>query len=191
MSKKVVYQTLEDRDTDLDQLELNGPYLCNWENSWLGDGYYFWDTFIDNAHWWGNEVRKYRNGYIICQALCDFDTIKCLDLVGNTEQLLMLRNSYELLKNNGIANKSTTVKRLLSYFLKDIKILNVEAVRASGVKSKNDYSKYSVKLFFEIEKKSYLDFSPPIQICFFKKKSLNLREYRIIFPVKYDKNYVV
>ncbi len=61
---KIVYQTLEDRFTDLDKLEREGPYICSWENSWLGDGYYFWEAFIENAHWWGREIRKYANGYM-------------------------------------------------------------------------------------------------------------------------------
>lgn len=77
MATKIVYQTLEDRQTDLDKIESNGPYSCRWENSWLGNGYYFWDTFIDNAHWWGVEGRKYKNGYIICQAECDFNDTEC------------------------------------------------------------------------------------------------------------------
>lgn len=191
MSVKTIYQTLEDRNTDLDQLELHGPYLCNWNNSWLGDGYYFWDTFIENAHWWGKEVRMYPNGYIICEAKCNYDVDKCLDLVGNTEQLLMLKNSYELLKKKGMTKKTTTVRRLLNHLIRDIKVIDIEAVRAAGVRSKNEFSDYTIKLLFEIDKKSYLDFTPPIQICFFRKKSLNLRDYRIIFPEKYDRNYVV
>ena len=182
---------MEDRSADLDELELNGPYKCTWRNSWLGDGYYFWDTFIVNAHWWGNEVRKYRNGYIICQALCDFDEKRCFDLVGNTENLLLLNKSFEDLKKKGVIKSNATVKRLLSYLISDIKVLEAEAVRACGVRSKSEYSKYTLKMIFEHNNSSYLDFSPPIQICFFKKTSLNLRDYRIIFPVKYDKNYVV
>jgi hypothetical protein len=49
---KEVFQTLENRGTNQTHLEQGGPYICHWENSWLGDGFYFWDTFLENAHWW-------------------------------------------------------------------------------------------------------------------------------------------
>ncbi len=101
-TKKEVYQTLENRGTNLNKLVSEGPYLCNWENSWLGDGYYFWDTFIENAHWWGQEIRKYPNGYIICKAICDYSDESCFDLAGNTEHLKMLKDTYDFMKKEGL-----------------------------------------------------------------------------------------
>ena len=71
MKDKILYQTLDDND-NADYVEQNAPFPCDRKNSWLGTGYYFWDTFIENAHWWG-EV-NYKNSYIICKAVCDFDT---------------------------------------------------------------------------------------------------------------------
>ncbi len=183
MATKTVYQTLEDRETDLDKLELNGPYPCDWKNSWLGDGYYFWDTFIQNAHWWGSEIRMYQNGYIICEAKCDFNDSECFDLVGNTEHLKRFLETYEFLKSEKLANSNTTVRRILDYLRKNRKGFMFSAIRATGNKSKSLNSIYSFNLIFENNKTPYLDLIPPIQICFFSKKSLNLRDYKIVFPI--------
>ncbi|MBK9689303.1 MAG: hypothetical protein IPO65_16695 [Saprospiraceae bacterium] len=69
---KTVYQTLENRGNQ-DYVENNGPFLCSRNNAWLGNGYYFWDSFIENAHWWGWKVKKFTNGYFICEAFYDFE----------------------------------------------------------------------------------------------------------------------
>lgn len=191
MATKTVYQTLENRGKPSDIVK-NGPYDCKWENSWLGDGFYFWDTFIDNAHWWGKEIRKYTNGYIICQAICDidFNEDKCCDLLGNTEHIQMFKNAYELLRSEGIANETTTVKRLIT-FLKDSGLFNYEAVRASGTKSRKPTSPYNFHLDFEANRSAYLELTPPIQICFYHNKSLNLRDYKITYPQEYIPGNVV
>ncbi|MCH8546889.1 MAG: hypothetical protein LAT54_09150, partial [Cryomorphaceae bacterium] len=87
----------------------------------MGAGYYFWDSFIENAHWWGEEIRQYRNGYIICQAECDFTDEECLDLVGNTDHLSELFNTFELMKSKGLINRKTTVNRVISYLKNNLK----------------------------------------------------------------------
>ncbi|MGM0579762.1 MAG: hypothetical protein ACQETL_03725 [Bacteroidota bacterium] len=189
MEKKIVYQTLEDRDTDLDKLELNGPYKCNWDNSWLGEGYYFWDSFIENAHWWG-ETRRYSNGYIICKAECNFNDNKCFDLVGNTNHLMQIRETFQLMEKEGLANKHTTVKRIIE-FLQRTKNFPFSATRVYGLKSKNFHSKFGLNLIFEENRKAVFDVIPTIQICFYKKGSLNLRNYKIIYPDDYRNDYLV
>lgn len=191
MAIKTIYQTLEDRGTDLDKLESNGPYICNWSNSWLGDGFYFWDTFIENAHWWGKEIRKYPQNYIVCKAICDYNDTECFDLVGSTEHLELLYETFEFLKRQGKATEKTTVARIIRYLKTDINIFNFKAIRAVGLKSKNFNSQYSVIMLFEIDKKPYLDIKPAIQICFFEKTSLNLRNYKIIYPAEYSGDYLV
>ncbi len=191
MSIKAVYQTLENRDTELNQLEENGPYSCKWENSWLGDGYYFWDTFIENAHWWGKEIRCYSSGYIICKAICDFNDIDCFDLVGNTEHLTMIDEAFGILKNEGLANSDTTVRRIIEFLKKNMKQFNYSAIRVLGFKVKNYKSQFSSNVFFERNNSSaYLDCKPPIQICFYRKKSLNLRDYHIVYPEESSLDYV-
>ena len=189
MGHKRVYQTLEDRNSDLDRLETNGPYPCRWSNSWLGDGYYFWDTFIENAHWWGKEVRKYKNGYIICEAICDFDDTECFDLHGNLEHLQMFRESCDLMKQNGLVDDQTTVKSVLAFLRNEMKSFNYSAIRVDGLKSKSQYSTFNDILLFESSKSPHLDLLPAVQICFFEKNSLNLRNYKIVHPHQYGENY--
>lgn len=188
---KIVYQTLEDRFTDLDKLENEGPYPCKWENSWLGDGYYFWDTFIENAHWWGREIRKYTNGYIICEAICDFNDERCCDLVGNTDHLSQLVRSYEEMVKNGLADESTKVRRIIEHLRTSVKTFNFEAVRAYGIKSKSYNSRFSFIRYFEDKEHAFMDFKPAYQICFYSKRALNLRNYRIVFPENYSQDEVV
>lgn len=179
MEIKNVYQTLENRNTDINLLESKGPYPCTWENSWLGDGYYFWDHFIENAHWWGKEVRAFNNGYIICKAICDFDQSDCLDLVGNPIHLEKLYDAFLLMQSNGFVDDSTTTKRVIDYLQNDLKVMRFSAVRVLGLNSKDYYSHFNYTLLFESDKAAYLDFKPPYQICFFDKKSLNLRSYKV------------
>ena len=54
MGVKKIFQTLEDRNNP-DEVESQGPFICT-NNPWLGKGYYFWDTFLDLAHWWGTKA---------------------------------------------------------------------------------------------------------------------------------------
>lgn len=189
---KIIYQTLEDRgDANLDKLENDGPYQCRSENSWLGDGYYFWDTFIENAHWWGKEVRAYSSGYIICRAICDFNDTECYDLVGNTEHLQRFQSAFNELKADGLANETTKVRRIIEFLKSSVKTFNYSAIRAYGIKSKNVNSKFSFNLSFDESNKAYLDLKPAIQICFYTKKSMNLRNYKIIYPETYSEDFVV
>lgn len=189
---KEIFQTLENRGTKSIELEQNGPYSCNWDNSWLGDGYYFWDTFIDNAHWWGNEVRKYEKGYIICKAECDFNSIDCLDLHGDLEQLKEFKDAYELMLANGVVTKETTVKNFLAKLKGQTTIFNnFKAIRVNGLRSKNHNSIYAINFLFEKDKWQYFEMVPAVQICFFKKSALNLRNYKIVYPECYIDGYYI
>ena len=192
MKVQTVYQTLEDRGNP-DEIEQNAPFPCHWENTWLGDGYYFWDTFIENAHWWGNV--RYKNNYVICSFSCDFDTTTCFDLVGDTEHMLDFSNSIDFLKQQKLIDVNTTVSRVLALLKSKIKGFNYQAIRVYGVKSisdfKQDFEKYRHRLIFELSKPQYLDYKPAIQICIFDKKGLNLRNTKIEFPDEYNLDFLV
>jgi hypothetical protein len=189
---KEVFQTLEDRSTERSKVEQNGPYSCRWENSWLGNGYYFWDTFVENAHWWGKEVRKFNNGYIICKAQCDFNTSDCLDLHGDLEQLKLFKEAFELMLANGVVHKKTTVRNFLQKLKGQSHIFNqFKAIRVNGIQSKNYGSDYAINFLFEKNKWQYFEMIPAVQICFFEKQAMNLRDYKIIFPEYYMEGYYV
>ena len=72
MKLRKAYQTLENRNNP-DKIEEQGPFLCSHKNAWLGKGYYFWDSFIENAHWWGQKGARYKNGYVICESTFELD----------------------------------------------------------------------------------------------------------------------
>jgi hypothetical protein len=190
---KYVYQTLEDRDSDIDQLENEGPYKCRWENAWLGHGYYFWDTFINNAHWWAVEGRHYGDDYIICEAICDFNDSDCCDLVGNTLHIIQFQQCYDRMIAEGLVNETTTVSRMIT-FMRNEGIFNFDAIRVCGLKSRKVTSTFHFGVIFEHDKAHYLDLYPPYQICFYRRDSLNLRNYRVVHPEKYteyDSDFLV
>ena len=189
---KEVFQTLENRGSNNKILEQEGPYPCHWDNSWLGNGYYFWDTFIENAHWWGKKVRQYTNGHIICKAECDYDTINCLDLYGELEQLKMFKEAYDLMLKNGVVDKHTTVKNFLEKLKGQTSNFSTyTAIRVNGVLSKGYNSIYAVNFLFEKDKWQYFEMVPAVQICLFKKNSLNLRNYKVVYPEYFIDGYYV
>ena len=186
MEIKTVYQTLEDRDNP-NWVEDNGPLRCDWPNTWLGSGYYFWDTFIENAHWWG-EVRI--NGdYMICEAQFDFDTSTCFDLVGHTSHMDDFFNSIELMKSKKLVDRKTTVARVIE-FMRSINAFDYNAMRACGIKSKSKKSNQYV-LNFEVGKPQFLDYRPAIQICFYNFNDLNFKNFRVVYPDEYNSEYAV
>lgn len=192
MKQKVLYQTLEDRGNP-DEVELNCPYPCRWENTWLGSGYYFWDTFIENAHWWGKV--RYQNKYIICKFTCDFDTNTCFDLVGETEHMLDFSKGIDLLKRRNLVNSNTTVAKVIAFLKEKTDGFNYEAIRVYGIKSISDYNeeyqKYRHRLIFELSKPQFLDYKPAIQICIYKKTGLNLRNSKIDYPDEYNRDFLI
>jgi hypothetical protein len=190
VARKIVYQTLEDRGNP-DVVERDGPFLCDRKNALLGNGFYFWDGFIKNAHWWGDTC-KYLNGYMICEAVYDFDEVNCFDLVNNEKHLTLLANAIDAMKDKGLYNNNTTVARIIQFVKEELKIFNYTATRVYGVNSKADNSMFSARAIFDVRRPyQYLDLSPAIQICFYKRTSLNLRNYTIIYPAEYNEDYAV
>lgn len=191
MNQKVtVYQTLENRD-NADQVENEGPFICNWSNSWLGTGYYFWEAFIKNAHWWGDA--HVGGNYFICEASCYIDSNSCFDLVGNTNHMLIFEEAIKQMREQELVKETTTVSRIIHYIREKIKTMNVEASRAVGFYSISEYKypEHIFKMLFEPDKKYYIDYKPPIQLCLYSKKSLNLSGYKVIYPPDYSFDYVV
>ena len=190
MSKKtIVYQTLKNKDNP-EEVERNGPFICKWSNAWLGEGYYFWERFINSAHWWGEA--HCNNNYFICEATCFKTEENCFDLVGDTEHMEIFSNAIDIMKDQGIINEKTTVPRILSYLKDDLKLFKYEATRAVGYTSigKTKSAKFIKRMLFEPSKTDrpahFLDYKPPIQICFYKKTSMGLNGYSIIFPLEYS-----
>lgn len=178
-----IYQTLENRE-NADEVEKCGPFLCKRFNAWLGAGYYFWESFIENAHWWGNTYEK--NGYFICKSKYNLDE-KCFNLVDNPEHITYLKEIIKFLKKQGlIEHDKTTISRVLNYIKDELSFLdNYQSIRVLGLKSKSKSTHYSYTLPFLENKSSYIDLNPAIQICFFSKRTALLEDFHIIYPEEY------
>lgn len=182
-----LFHTLEDRDNP-DELELNAPYKCKRADAWLGEGYYFWEACVNIAHWWGKKSYK-SEGYVILKFTCDDynnGDWRCLDLHGNTERIEMFREILNILKDK--FGGYFTVSRVIEYLKKRTDFLKrFEGIRVSGINIKSQTERVS----FVEGKKWYLDLYPPIQICLFRKDSLNLSTGEIIYPEKYCEGYTI
>lgn len=189
MKNNLIYQTLQDKE-NADEVESNGPYYCNWNNSWLGKGYYFWDSFIENAHWWGETHCS--GNYMICQALVDLGENNCFDLVGNTNHLNDFGNSIDFMKKQGLISENTTASRVLEFMKENNLFLEYTAIRAYGINSKGKSYEPNYRIIFEVDNKiHYLPYKPEIQLCLLSFKNLNFRDYRIIYPDIYNPDYAV
>lgn len=181
----ILYHTVEDRDNP-DEVEANAPFLCDRKTAWLGQGYYFWDTFIENAHWWGKTV--YSNGYIIVEYSCVFQSEKCFDLQGNMEHVKIFNETIEFLEEKGLFNKkSTTVAQVIEFMKKGTDFESVyEGIRIYG-----HGSKPSKAVYFNLTKPQYFNSTPAVQLCLFRKSSLGLSVGKIIYPAHYNIGYMI
>lgn len=181
MEEKTIYQTLEDRENP-DQVENEGPFKCKHNNSWLGPGYYFWDSFINNAHWWGIEAHK--GSYIICEAVFDFESNSCFDLVGSTKHLTEFKEALIEMKNRKLIKRDTFVVNVLN-FLRTIGVFKYSAIRVNPINSQTKGIADSFKVNFVKNNIAHLEYEPPIQVCIFDLQAVNFRSYRIAYPEHY------
>jgi hypothetical protein len=178
MSKNL-YQTLRD-DDNADGVESNGPYLCDLKSAWLGRGYYFWDSAIELAHWWGKS-RYPQNGYIICRSIIHNDD-EIFDLYNNHEhRTLFLKIAKEIA--NSRRQKTLMVPEIIEYIRLHTEVFNdFKGIRAHGTNSVG--SKFSEFRFkFVGGSIAYLDTCPAIQYCITDKSVI--RGYTIVYPNHY------
>jgi|SRR5690606_27771674 len=179
MNKKTLYQTLEDRQNP-DEVENNGPFKCKNKKAWLGFGYYFWDSFIENAHWWGEN--NLSREYIIGKTYFDFNESTCFDLVGNTNHLNDFWEIVQEYRMQGLIDKDTKVVEIISH-LKKNKIFNYPSIRVSSTKSDYHSNQYSIK--FVDFNKSILELKPLIQICIYDLCATKVAPLVIVHPEHY------
>lgn len=182
-SRKVIYQTLQDWNNPNDVRD-NGPFPCTSDDAWLGDGYYFWDTFLDLAHWWGEA--QHNGKYIIVKGVCKFKRKHCFDLQGEPEHMALFISIAKLFESEGYLFDDTTVNEILEY-LKENGMFDYKAVRAVGVQSisPTKWPQYSYRLLFNPETKHFIELMPAIQICFYDKNCMDMKDYEIIYPDKH------
>lgn len=184
----IVYQTLEDRENP-DDIEENGPFACTHGMGWLGNGYYFWDTHIELAHWWGEAVHN--KNYVICKANMTMSE-DCWDLHGTGDHRLEFDYICdELVTAKLVERENLIVSDVINYLIKQ-KIFKYNAIRAMGNNSISDrkFNHFLKRLPFKRAKRGqnnyqYFDVYPPVQICLLNKKALSLRDFYIVYPPEY------
>ena len=185
---RIFYQTLKDKNNPLEVMT-DGPYECRAENAWLGQGYYFWDSFKEYAHWWGEA--KVKPPYMICQAKCnEYNEKQCLDLVGNTEDMALFDSIVNAMKHEGLFDDKTTTVSEVIFYLKKIGLFDWKAMRVIGANSISPkrFPNYTFRMNFEVDQKFWIDYKPPIQICLYEKNAFGLHSYSVIYPEKYTEN---
>lgn len=195
-----LYQTLKNLENP-DIVERDGPFICTWENSWLGTGYYFWEAWISNAHWWGEAHVK--GPYFICESNAVMTKENCFDLVGDTAHMKEFEAAVDKMQAIGMLKGGiTTVSRILNY-LQTRTVFKYEATRAVGYNSigEEKHKDKIFRMFYEKPKTPkrkgqkpiihLLDYRPPIQFCLYKKSSMSHNSYRIIYPYEYISDYVL
>lgn len=178
-----IFQTVKDLD-NVDQLEQQGPIFCDSNSAWLGHGYYFWDSEIDLAHWWGKVHCQY-NGYDYLILKSSYDKLSdCLfDLYDNVEHRRDLRQAYAIAKLNTKKDKCTMP--YLIEVLKKSKHFKYDAIRAEFKGAINIGELTEYRPVAGDKKGSYVDLYPAVQICVLHKRFLSA-PVRVVYPVEYN-----
>ena len=179
-----LYQTIEDR-SNADYIKENGPFCCERKDAWLGKGYYYWDSFVENAHLWGKKIyTKNNKNYIACLSKVDLND-DVYDLL-NPSVLLEFKQAAEGL-SKAYPDKNITVTVVLEQ-LKKQSDFTYKAIR---VRSEDDMSCFKQKTSFKEKHKAYLDTCPHIQVCVLDKTFIGENNFKIIFPSVYCDDYVI
>ena len=186
MKSVSIYQTWEDRG-NYEEIEKHGPYFCTLKDSkgnyktgvrepWLGEGYYFWDNNINDAHWWGKtSYNRFGKAYLICKTNFDLHSSLLLDTVSEPYLLEELLACAERIKREKNLDR-VTVPLVLGY-LRQSPGFTYKAIRVCPSP-------------LECRPKIWINFpgdqfglakKEKIQICFFDKTMLT-EPFEIVYP---------
>ena len=193
MKEVPIYQTLEERGNYSEVIN-HGPYFCSLKDPsgflkggvrepWAGEGYYFWDSLIDDAHWWGKTIYGESN-YIICQTTYDQHSELLLDTVCYIKLLDELFNCAVFLKEEKHYDK-LTLPLLLTY-LRTIKSFKYKAIRIHPVLKKET----NVDVISMPGRRYYLPRKQKVQICFFDKTLLP-NPFEIVYSCTLPNNFTI
>lgn len=119
---------------------------------------------------------------MICRAWASVDEDKFLDLADNMEQLQQFQAQYELIQQIH-QGKKITISFAINKLIRD-GLFPYQAVRSVSDKCGGDYA---VK--FVEGNSSFLNFSPPRQICIYERAAIH--DYHIVYPPEYIADCVV
>jgi len=187
----LLYQTLENRG-DYEQNEKDGPYSCSWDNTWLGEGYYYWYHHINLAHWWGNRYKN-KNGHLIFKSICT-DLTKCWDLHTGVGQDLFL-HWLKKMDENKILKEQTSVAQVIEFVKNEYPEFPYEGIRILGIDSISKLAIQNmgfVRMNFEFPEendnpnkqkfKAFFELMPAVQVCLFTKEGMGRSGYELVYP---------
>ena len=190
-----IYQTLEDRG-NYDEIECHGPYYCSLYDSngrlkngtqepWLGEGYYFWDTRIEDAIWWGRTIyNAHYKGYVVCSTCYDQHSPLLFDMMGSIALCEEFGLCAKIVREN-CSIKKVTFPLVLEYMKKQDRF-TYKAIRVMPYPEKQNLKNC---ILFP-GKKAKFEFPNKIQICFFDKTLLN-QPFVIAEKHPFEKEFVV
>lgn len=140
---------------------------------WLADGYYFWESSIENAKLWGKT--HCNNDYDIYFGEYDPHDPKCFNLVDDNECITLLESAYKLITRE--KNRKPKCLNQVFYFLrKDTSFkIKYEIVRVPA----DNGMCVGESIQFAEGSKAFYFFNRQIQVCFWKKRNeiANLTKY--------------
>ena len=175
---RTLYQTVENRG-NLDEVEKYAPFECTRDDAWLGNGFYFWDTFIDLAHSWGQT--SYSGNYYICETTAEFDEEDELDLYGNTDNILKIRE-LTLKLQDAYKNKNITFRFVVNLIRKRTGF-NYKVIRIASQDTFLQLKRFN--LLINKGRKPYINLCPAIQCCVIDKSILKL-PVKIVYTNGYN-----
>jgi hypothetical protein len=180
MNAITLFHTVDDRSNP-EEVNAQGPFVCDDESAWLGIGYYFWDSDIDLAHWWGRS--HYQGKYMICQAQGKMDD-RCLDLLDGNQRLRFKEKCKEFLIKMDKRQEDVFVHEMLTLWINlEGDIFN--SVRAVPTSPDGFSIKRAFRIIFSNNPTAFLDFNLPVQVCLYDKKALSLNNFRVVHPTYY------
>ena len=179
----VLYQTLEDRD-NVDYVEANGPFPGDQRDRWLGEGYYYWDSFIDAAHYWGYVSYECKGkDYIIAKSEVNIPQDKLLNLL-EPEQIVMFTKWIDSYART-FPNSEATVERVLNHAETIMGSRFPYIAIKAEFKNCFKYREYQERIYPYHGSKAYIDLKPPVQVCIRDKSIIGADNFKVIYPLEY------
>lgn len=150
--------------------ELDAPISCDFENAWLGSGYYFW-TDLEFAKYWGEDFKMRNTGYYDVYS-AEIDVEKCLNTVFNEKHYFFFLRciekaiNYFQQKEEGVNLKE--VHEFLEYnFWRKLGVTGILYDDLPSNPRNKPNRKYSVIEYRENKKTNFLYYKKRIQIVIF------------------------
>lgn len=184
-----IYQTLENRNNH-EEILSHGPYICVRSDAWLSEGYYFWDTFIENAHDWGMMSYKEISKYCIFQGTYYLSNEVCFNLC-EPYFLYTFKKVVDRLVEKKIKSKNMLVAEVIDYMrfeAPDAIEFHEKYLAVKAIGFKYHENKDSSLAHLQFKKKytnDFLNLHPRVQVAIFQEGIKDINDWQICFPEKF------